>query len=103
MSVLQGHLPTGGEQKEKLFQLCDDELLPLSDVRPLKNLMDRSRTEVATDSTLGWGVLVSVNYRCFSPSRFSHFHCNTMRKAIKGHKNLYTNYQNEHTPDDLFR
>ena len=53
MSVLQGHLPTGGERKEKLFQLCDDELLPLINVRPLKNLMDRSRTEVATDSTLG--------------------------------------------------
>ena len=24
-------------------------------------------------------VLVSVNFGCFSPSRFSHFHCNTMR------------------------
>ena len=38
-----------------------------------------------------WGVLVSVNFGCFSPSRFSHFHCNTMRKAIKARKNLHTN------------
>ena len=44
------------------------------------------------------GVLVSVNCDCFSPSRFSHFHCNAMRKAIKAHKNLHTNQQNEHTP-----
>ena len=44
------------------------------------------------------GVLVSVKFGCFSPSRFSHFHCNTMRKAIKAHKNLHTNQQNEHTP-----
>ena len=27
-----------------------------------------------------------------------HFHCNAMRKAIKVHKNLHTNQQNEHTP-----
>ena len=52
MSVLQGHLQTGGERKEKMFQLYD-ELLPLIDVCPLKNLMDRSRTEVATNYTLG--------------------------------------------------
>ena len=45
------------------------------------------------------GVLVSVKFGCFSPSRFSHFHCNTMRKAIKAHKNLHTNQQNEHTPE----
>ena len=37
------------------------------------------------------GVLVSVKFGCFSLSRFSHFHCNTMRKAIKAHKNLHTN------------
>ena len=37
-----------------------------------------------------WGVVVSVKFGCFSPSRFSHFHCNTMRKAIKAHKNLHT-------------
>ena len=45
MSVLQGHLPTGGQLKEKMFIICDDELLPMIDVHPLKDLMDRSRTE----------------------------------------------------------
>ena len=49
-------------------------------------------------STHSRGVLVSVNFGCFSSSRFSHFHCNAMRKAIKAHKNLHTNQQNEHTP-----
>ena len=44
------------------------------------------------------GVLVSVNLDCFSPDRFSHFHCNATRKAIKVHKNLHTNQQNEYTP-----
>ena len=43
-------------------------------------------------------VLVSMNFGCFSPSRFSHFHCNAMRKAIKTHKNLNTNQQHEHNP-----
>ena len=28
-------------------------------------------------------VLVSVNFGCFALSRFSHLHCNAMRKAIK--------------------
>ena len=28
-------------------------------------------------------VLVLVNFGCFSSSRFSHFHCNAMRKAIE--------------------
>ena len=37
-------------------------------------------------------------FGCFSQSRFSHFHCNAMRKAIRAHKNLHTNRQNEHTP-----
>ena len=36
-------------------------------------------------------VLVSVNFGCLSPSMFSHFHCNAMRKTIKAHKNLLTN------------
>ena len=45
------------------------------------------------------GVLVSVNFGCFSPSRFSHFHCNAMRKVITAPKKLHTNQQNEHTPD----
>ena len=44
-------------------------------------------------------VLVSVNFGCFSPKKFSHFHCNDMRKAIKSHKNLHTNQQNELTPE----
>ena len=35
----------------------------------------------------------------FHRAGFSHFHCNTMRKAIKGHKNLHTNQQNEHTKE----
>ena len=43
-------------------------------------------------------MLVSVNFGCFSRSRFSHFHCNTMRKAIKAHKNLHTNQQQEYIP-----
>ena len=35
-------------------------------------------------------MFISVNFGCFSPSRFSHFRCNAMRKAIKAHKNLHT-------------
>ena len=46
-----------------------------------------------------WGMLVSVNSGFFSPSRFSHFHCNAVRKAIKVAENLHTNQQNEHTPE----
>ena len=45
ISVLQGHLATGRERKEKMFLLCDHYLLPLIDVRPLNKLMDRSLTE----------------------------------------------------------
>ena len=37
-------------------------------------------------------------FGCFAPSRFSHFHCNAMRKAIKAHRNFHTNQQNEYTP-----
>ena len=44
------------------------------------------------------GVLVWVNFGCFSLSRFSHFHCNAMKKAIKVHKNLHTNQHNKHIP-----
>ena len=47
------------------------------------------------------GVFVSVNFVYFSPSRFSHFHCNAMRKAIKVHKNLHTNQQNEYTSETV--
>ena len=138
ISVLQGHLGTGREPKEKIFLLCNDNLLLLMDLHPLRTFTDSSRTEVATDSTLGWwsvsvirchsqygvqqqwnecyawgiqisfhtqspgmeaygeggycwGVLVPVKFTIFSPSMFSHFHCNPMRKAIKAHKNLHTN------------
>ena len=48
------------------------------------------------------GVLVLVNFGCFSLSRFSHFHCNAMRNAIKAHRNLHTNQYNEHTPELYF-
>ena len=48
-------------------------------------------------------MLVSVNFGCFSPSRFSDFHCNAMRKAIKVHKNLHTDQQNEHTPENCLK
>ena len=40
--------------KKTLFLLSDDELLPLINVRPLSKLMDRSRTEGETVSTLRW-------------------------------------------------
>ena len=39
------------------------------------------------EESLYRGVLLSVNFGCFSLSRFSHFYCNAMRKGIKGHKN----------------
>ena len=54
ISVLQGHLGTGGEQKEKVFLLCDDELLMQTDVSPSNKLMDRSRTEGENVCTLPW-------------------------------------------------
>ena len=41
-------------------------------------------------------VLVSVNFVCFSPIRFPHYHCNAMRKAIKTYMNWYKIQQNEH-------
>ena len=44
--------------------------------------------------------LVSVNFGCFSPSIFSTFHYNAVRKPIKAHKNLHTSQQNEHTPGE---
>ena len=52
MCVLQGNLGTGREPKEKLFLLCDDNLLPLTDIRPLNKLMDSSKTEGENFSTL---------------------------------------------------
>ena len=52
--VLQGHFGTGGEPKEKLFVLCDDDPLPLMDLRPSRTFRDRSRTEGETVCTLRW-------------------------------------------------
>ena len=37
---------------EKMFLLCDDELLLKTDMRPLNKLMDRSKTEGENVSTL---------------------------------------------------
>ena len=53
MWVLQTNWWTGEEPKEKLFILCDDDLLLLMDLRPSRTFTDRSRTEGVTDSTLG--------------------------------------------------
>ena len=52
MRVLQGNGGIDPERNETLFLLSDDQLLPLMDVRPLKKLMDRSRTEGEKFSTL---------------------------------------------------
>ena len=41
-----------------------------------------------------WDVL---DFGCFAPGGFQHFHCIAMRKAIKVHKNWKTIQQNEHT------
>ena len=54
ISILQGNWWTGEEPKEKLFLLSDDDLLLLIDVRPSNKLMDRSRSEGDTVSTLRW-------------------------------------------------
>ena len=54
MCVLQTNWWTGREPKEKLLLLCDDEMLPLMDVRPSDKLMDRSRTPGENVSTLRW-------------------------------------------------
>ena len=54
MCVLSGNWWTGGEPKEELFLLCDDDLLLLMDLRPSRTLRDRSRTEGGTVSTLRW-------------------------------------------------
>ena len=62
--VLQGHFGTGRERKEKLFVLCDDDLLPLMDLRPSRKLMDRWRTEVETDSTFGWWSVSVIRCHC---------------------------------------
>ena len=65
ISVLQGHLGTGQEPKEKLFLLCDDEMLPLIDVRPSNKLMDRWRTEGDTVSILRWWSVAATGAESF--------------------------------------
>ena len=54
ISALQGHFATDRELKEKLFVLCDDDLLLLMDLRPSRTFRDRSRTEGETVCTLRW-------------------------------------------------
>ena len=54
ISVLQRLLGTGGQPKEKMFLLCDDDPLLQTDVRPSNKLMDKSRTEGETVYTLRW-------------------------------------------------
>ena len=54
MWVLQTNWSTGQEPKEKLFVLCDDDLLLLMDLRPSRTFRDRSRTEGETVCTLRW-------------------------------------------------
>ena len=52
--ALQGNWWTGRELKEKLFLLCDDDLLLLMDLRPSRTFRDRSRTKGETVYTLRW-------------------------------------------------
>ena len=68
ISVLQRHLGTGGEPKEKLFVLSDDDVLLLMDLRPSKTFTDRWRTEGETVSTLQWWTVATD--RCASFKEF---------------------------------
>ena len=52
MEVLQTNGWTGPEPKEKMFLLCDDDLLLLMHFHPSRTFRDRSRTEGDTVSTL---------------------------------------------------
>ena len=52
MEILQGNGGTDVQPNKILFLLSDDELLLLINVHPLTKLMDRSRTEGETVSTL---------------------------------------------------
>ena len=54
MWVLQGNWWTSGEPKEKLFLLCDEDLLLQTDMSPSNKLMDRSISEGENFSTLRW-------------------------------------------------
>ena len=62
ISVLQRNWWTGLEQKEKVFVLCDDDLLLLMDLHPSRTFMDRSRTGGAINSTLGWWSLSVIRW-----------------------------------------
>ena len=65
ISVLQGHLGTCREQKEKLLLLCNDDLLLLVDLRPSRAFRDRSRTEGVTDSTSGSSSVSVIRCKSF--------------------------------------
>ena len=65
ISVLQGHLGTGQEPKEKIFLICNDDLFLQRDASPSRKLMDRSKTEGETVSTLGWWSFAGNRYQSF--------------------------------------
>ena len=65
MCVLQRNWWTGREHKEKLLLLCDDEMLPLINVRPSKKLMDRWRTEGENVYTLRWWTVAATGAESF--------------------------------------
>ena len=52
MRILHGNGGIDPEPNKTLFLLSDDQLLPLMNVRPLSKLMDRSKTQGETVSTL---------------------------------------------------
>ena len=65
MCVLYANWWRGGEPKEKLLLLCDDDLLLQTDVRPSNKLMERSRTEGETVSTLQWWTVAADLFASF--------------------------------------
>ena len=54
MWVLQINWWTRREQKEKIFLLCDDDLLLLMDLRPSRTFRERLRTEGENVATFRW-------------------------------------------------
>ena len=64
-TVLQGNLRTGGEPKEKLFLLCDDDPLLQTDASPSNKLMDRSTTQGETVVTLQWWSVAATGAESF--------------------------------------
>ena len=65
ISVLERHLGIDPERKEKIFLLCDDELLLLMDLGPSKTFMDRWRTEGESSSTLRWWTVAANKCESF--------------------------------------